>query len=49
MTVQPCTQGLAPGGGRVLPYITYTGMSAQGGRDFEAPDLERVIYFRGVF
>ena len=48
MTVQPCTQGLAPGGG-VLPYITYTGMSAQRGRDFEAPDLERGIYFGGVF
>ena len=49
MTVQPCTQGLALGGGGVLPYITYMGMSAQRGRDFEAPDLERVIYFRGVF
>ena len=33
----------------VLPYITYTGMSAQRGRDFEAPDLERGIHFRGVF
>ena len=36
-----------PGG--VLPYITYTGMCAQRGRDFEAPDLERGINFRGVF
>ena len=23
--------------------------AAQGGRDFEAPDLERGIHFRGVF
>ena len=38
-----------PGGGGVLPYITYTGCAAQRGRDFEAPDLERGIHFRGVF
>ena len=31
-----------PGGGGVLPYITYTGIAAQWGRDFEAPGLERV-------
>ena len=38
------------GPGRVLPYITYTGMCpAQRGRDFEAPDLERGIHFRRVF
>ena len=36
-------------GGGVLPYSTYTGMCAQRGRDFEAPDLERGIHFRGVF
>ena len=37
-----------PGG--VLPYITCTGIcAAQRGRDFEAPDLERGIHFRGVF
>ena len=35
---------LRPGGGGVLPYITYTGMC----RDFEGPDLERGIHFRGV-
>ena len=40
---------LYPRGGGVLPYITYTGMFAQRGRDFEAPDLERDIHFRGVF
>ena len=40
----------APGGaGGVLPYITYTGMCCPKGRDFEAPDLERGIHFRGVF
>ena len=40
---------ITPGGGGVLPYITYTGIAAQRGRDFEAPDLERGINFRGVF
>ena len=40
---------LPPGGG-VLPYITYWQVcTAQRGRDFEAPDLERSIHFRGVF
>ena len=38
-----------PPGGGVLPYITYTVCAAQRGRDFEAPDLERGIHFRGVF
>ena len=38
-----------PGGGG-LPYITYIRVcAAQRGRDFEAPDLERGIHFRGVF
>ena len=37
------------GGGGVLPYITYTGMCRPTGCDFEAPDLERGIHFRGVF
>ena len=36
----------SPGGGGVLPYITYTGMR---GHDFEAPDFKRGIHFRGVF
>ena len=40
--------GLQPGGG-VLQYISYTGMCPQRGRDFEAPDLERGIHFKGVF
>ena len=40
----------ARGGGGVLSYITYSaGCAAQRGRDFEAPDLERGIHFRGVF
>ena len=38
-----------PRGGGVLSYITYTGMCRPTGRDFEAPDLERAIHFRGVF
>ena len=37
------------GGGGVLPYITYTGICRPRGRDFEAPDLEQGIHFRGVF
>ena len=37
------------GGGGVLPYITYTGMCRQRGRDFEALDVEWGIHFRGVF
>ena len=47
-------------GGEVLPYITYTQepiwwapairvCAAQRVRDFEAPDLEQGIHFRGVF
>ena len=39
----------SPAGGGVLPYISYTGMYLQRGRDFEAPDVERGIHFRGVF
>ena len=37
-----------PGGGysHTLPIRV---CAAQRGRDFEAPDLERGIYFRGVF
>ena len=41
---------VAPGGGggysHTLPIRV---CAAQRGRDFEAPDLERGIYFRGVF
>ena len=41
-------EGFQPLGG-LLPYITYTGMCRPWGRDFDAPDLERGIHFRGVF
>ena len=43
------TQGV---GGGVLSYVTYSPIrvcAAQRGRDFETPDLERGIHFRGVF
>ena len=42
------TPGQVPGGGysRILPIRVF---AAQRGRDFEAPDLERGIHFRGVF
>ena len=40
--------GFTPGGGysHTLPIQV---CAAQRGRDFEAPDLERGIHFRGVF
>ena len=42
--------GCSPGGGgALLPYITSRVCAAQRGRDFEAPNLERGIHFRGVF
>ena len=39
------------GGGGVTPihYLYLRVCAAQRGRDFEAPDLERGIHFRGVF
>ena len=38
---------MQPGGySHTLPIRVY---AAQRGRDFEAPDLERGIHFRGVF
>ena len=42
------TRGFNPGGGysHTLPIRV---CAAQRGRDFEAPDLERGIHFRGVF
>ena len=43
--------GCSPGGGGgwgVTP-IHYLYGSGQRGRDFEAPNLERGIHFRGVF
>ena len=40
-----------PGGGvGVLPYMAYTRVcAAQRGLDFEDPDSERGIHFRGAF
>ena len=35
-------RGFHRGGGGGPPYITYRVCAAQRGRDFEAPDLERV-------
>ena len=39
---------IAPGRGysHILPIQVF---AAQRGRDFEAPDLERGIHFRGIF
>ena len=42
-------RAISQGGGGLLPYITYTGMCAQRGHDFEAPDLEWGIHFSGIF
>ena len=42
-----CCEGKVPGGySHTLPIRV---CAAQRGRDFEAPDLERGIHFRGVF
>ena len=38
-----------PGGGGHSHTISIRVCAAQRGRDFEAPDLERGIQFRGVF
>ena len=40
-----------PGGGGGVTPIHYSIQvcAAQRGRDFEAPDLERSIHFRGIF
>ena len=37
------------GGGGYSHTLPIRVCAAQRGRDFEAPDLERVIHFRGVF
>ena len=37
------------GGGGYSHTLPIRVCAAQGGRDFEAPDLERGIHFRGVF
>ena len=39
----------APGGGGHSHTVPVRVCAAQQGRDFEAPDLERGIHFRGVF
>ena len=41
--------GCPGGGGGVLHTLPIRVCAAQRGRDFEAPDLEWVIHFRGVF
>ena len=38
-----------PGGGGYSHTLPMRVCAAQRGRDFEAPDLERGIHFRGVF
>ena len=38
-----------PGGGRYSHTLPVRVCAAQRGRDFEAPDLEWGIHFRGVF
>ena len=40
---------LNPGGGGYSHTLPIRVCAAQRGRDFEAPDLERDIHFRGVF
>ena len=44
----PTQRGLIPGGG-YSHTLHIRVCAAQRGRDFEAPDLERGIHFRGVF
>ena len=39
----------SPGGGGYSHTLPIRVCAAQRGRDFEAPDLERGIHFRGVF
>ena len=43
------TKMLNPGGGGYSHTLPIQVCAAQRGRDFEAPDLERGIHFRGVF
>ena len=42
-----CPWGEGVGGGHTIARVG--GENPQRGRDFEAPDLERGIHFRGVF
>ena len=42
-------KGVDSPGGTPIHYLYIRVCAAQRGRDFEAPDLERGIHFRGVF
>ena len=42
-------KGQEPGGGGYSLTLPIRVCAAQRGRDFEAPDLERGIYFRSIF
>ena len=44
-----CKELIARGGGGYSHTLPIRVCAAQRGRDFEAPDLERGIHFRGVF
>ena len=44
-----CFHLAPPGGGEYSHTLPIRVCAAQRGRDFEAPDLERGIHFRGVF
>ena len=48
-TLQWLTDVWPRGGGGYSHTLPIRGCAAQRGRDFEAPDLERDIHFRGVF
>ena len=43
------TKGKNPEGGGYSHTLPIQVCAAQQGRDFEAPDLERGIHFRGIF
>ena len=45
----PPLSGVPPWGGGHSHTLPIRVCAAQRGRDFEAPDLERGIHFRGVF
>ena len=48
-TIARCAWPISPGGGGYSHTLPIRVRAAQRGRDFEAPDLERGIHFRGVF
>ena len=47
--LMPDSSSGPPGGGGYSHTLPIRVCAAQRGRDFEAPDLERGIHFRGVF